>query len=194
VNSPRLILVAGANGAGKSTFTLRLARCFGQHFGLLLDPDAVARAFAPDKPARASIQAARVVLETIERNLRQRERFVVETTRSDKNRHLDLLERAHDAGFKTWMFYIGLQDASVHLARVIQRTARGGHDIPDEDLIRRFERSRANVVEAMRLTDRTMMYDNSERDLRLVASVERGTLRRSSGEGWWTPIIRSLET
>jgi predicted ABC-type ATPase len=193
VNTPRLILVAGANGAGKSTFTSRLARRFGQRFGLLLDPDALARAFAPDEPARASIQAARVVLETIERNLKQRERFVVETTLSDRNRHLDLLERARGAGFKTWMFYIGLQDVSVHLARVLQRTARGGHDVPDEDLIRRFERSRSNVVEAMRVADRTMLYDNSERNLRLVASVERGVLHHSSLEGWWTPIIRSLE-
>jgi predicted ABC-type ATPase len=194
VRAPRLILVAGVNGAGKSTLTARLTQRLGAHLGLLLDPDAIARAFAPDDPSRAAIQAARVVLETINRALENRERLVVETTLSDRNRQLMLLERAHAAGFKTWLFYIGLSDVSRHLARVQQRVARGGHDVPDEDVVRRFMRSRTNVVDAMRLADRTMLYDNSGQDVRLVASIARGTVRRSSGDGWWTPILQSLET
>jgi predicted ABC-type ATPase len=193
VRPPRLILVAGVNGAGKSTLTARLTRRLGAHLGLLLDPDAIARVLAPDDPSRAAIQAARVVLETINRALKNQERLVVETTLADRNRQLVLLERAQSAGFKTWLFYIGLSDVSRHVARVQQRVARGGHDIPDEDIVRRFTRSRTNVIDAMRLADRTMLYDNSGQDVRLVASVARGMIRRSSGEGWWTPILQQLE-
>jgi predicted ABC-type ATPase len=195
VKSPRLIVVAGVNGAGKSTLTARLTRRLGPYLGLLLDPDAIARALAPDDPSRAAIQAARFVLEAINRALENGDRFIVETTLSDRNRQLVLLERARSMGFKTWLFYIGLSDVSRHLARVEQRVARGGHDIPDEDVVRRFTRSRANAIDAMRLADRTMLYDNSGQDIRLVASVARGAIRRSSSDtGWWTPFIQALET
>ncbi len=193
MNAPRLIVVAGANGAGKSTLTLRLAQRFGNQFGLLLDPDAVARAFAPDEPSRASIQAARFILEMIDRAFARRERFIVETTLSDRNHHLDLLGRAQRLGYKTWLYYIGLESAALYLARVQQRVARGGHDIPDEDIVRCFERSRANLPDTIRLVDRAMIYDNSARSPRLIASLERGILRRPvSGTGWWTPLIQPL--
>ncbi len=193
MSSPRLILVAGANGAGKSTLTRRLAERFGERFGLLLDPDAVAKRLAPEDPQRARIQAARAVLSAIDFNLQRRERLVIETTLSEQNRHSDLLKKARLLEYKTWLFYIGLRDADLHLERVKQRFAVGGHDIPDVDILRRFERSRANLPAAIRLSDRTMIYDNSGRDFRLVASLERGILRRSSGTGWWTPLLPSTE-
>ena len=189
MSSPRLILVAGANGAGKSTLTRRLAERFSDRFGLLLDPDAIAKRIAPENPRGAGIQAARVVLSEINRCFEQRERLVIETTLSEQNRHSDLLQKASLLEYKTWLFYIGLRDADLHLERVKQRFTDGGHDIPDVDILRRFERSRANLPTAIRLSDRTMIYDNSGRDFKLVASLERGILRRSSTTGWWTPLL-----
>ena len=195
MKSPRLIVIGGANGAGKTTLTHRLAKRFGEHFGLLLDTDALARAFAPDDPRRAAIQAARASLVTLSRVLVSRERVVVETTLSDHRRHLELIQRAKSQGYKAWLYYVGLENAAPHLARVQQRVALGGHDVPVADVLRRFTRSRANLLETMRAVDRTMMYDNSGRTLRLNASMERGTLRRSSSDtGWWTPILQQLET
>jgi predicted ABC-type ATPase len=195
MKSPRLIVVAGANGAGKTTLTHRLARRFGAHFGLLLDTDALAKALAPDDPRRAAIQAARASLTTLNRVLASRERVVVETTLSDHHRHLELIQQAKSQGYAVWLYYVGLENASIHLARVQQRVALGGHDVPATDVLRRFECSRANLLETIRAVDRTMMYHNSGRTLRLVASMERGTLRRfSSDTGWWTPLLQQLET
>jgi predicted ABC-type ATPase len=195
MKSPRLIVVGGANGAGKTTLTHRLARRFGSHFGFLLDTDALARALAPDDPRRAAIQAARASLVTLDRLLASRERVVIETTLSDRHRHLELIQRAKSQGYIVWLYYVGLENASMHLARVHQRAALGGHDVPTADVLRRFERSRTNLLKTVRAVDRTMMYDNSGRTLRLVASMERGTVRRSSSlAGWWTPFIQALET
>lgn len=193
MTTPRLILVAGANGAGKSTMTARLMKRFGSSLGVLLDADALATALAPDNPSRAAISAGRLTLALLERALQRRERVIYETTLSDKKRHLDLLQHAQNLGFKTWVFYIGLDDPQMHLERVKQRFSVGGHDILDADILRRFERSRANLPAAIRLSDRTMIYDNSGRDFRLVASLARGILRRSSGTGWWTPLLPSTE-
>ena len=186
---PRLILVAGANGAGKSTMTARLMKRFGSSLGVLIDADAFASALAPDNPSRAAISAGRLTLALLERALQHRERVMYETTLSDRKRSLNLLQHARNLGFKTWVFYIGLDDPQMHLERVVQRSSVGGHDVPDADILRRFERSRANLPAAIRLADRAMIYDNSGRDFKLVASLEYGNLRRSSGTGWWTPLL-----
>ena len=190
---PRLILVAGANGAGKSTMTARLMKRFGSSLGVLIDADAFASALAPDNPSRAAISAGRLTLALLERALQHRERVMYETTLSDRKRSLNLLQHARNLGFKTWVFYIGLDDPHMHLERVVQRSFVGGHDVPDADILRRFERSRANLPAAIRLADRTMIYDNSGRNFKLVASLERGNMRRSSGTGWWTPLLPASE-
>ena len=189
MTTPRLILVAGANGAGKSTMTARLMKRFGSSLGVLIDADAFASALAPDNPSRAAISAGRLTLALLERALQHRERVMYETTLSDRKRSLNLLQHARNLGFETWVFYIGLDDPQMHLERVVQRSSVGGHDVPDADILRRFERSRANLPAAIRLADRAMIYDNSGRDFKLAASLERGNLRRSSGTGWWTPLL-----
>ena len=189
MSSPRLILISGANGAGKSTLTKRLGNRFGDRFGQLIDPDAVAKLIAPEHPRSAGVQAARAVLHAIDLSFERRERLVIETTLSERNRHTDVLQKARSLGYKTWLFYIGLRDVDLHMERVQQRFFVGGHDVPDADILRRFERSRANLPAAIWLADRTMIYDNSGRDFKLVASLEYGNLRRSSGTGWWTPLL-----
>jgi predicted ABC-type ATPase len=192
VKTPRAIIVAGANGAGKSTLTARYFKRFGPDLGYLVDTDAIARTFSPDAPARASIQAARVALNLLNDLLERKERFVYETTLSDKNRHFDLIAKAKNNGYQVWVFYVGLLDVQLHRTRVAERAQRGGHDIPEEDLLRRFTRSRENIISVIPQVDRTLMFDNSHDALHLVASFEGATLRAEQNQGWWTEIINQV--
>lgn len=77
--------------------------------------------------------------------------------------------------------------------RLALRAGQGGHDVPDEDIRRRLERSRANFAAAARLADRTMVYDNSDKTLEWVASLESGRVRMARPAGWWTPLLKELE-
>jgi predicted ABC-type ATPase len=189
---PRLLIVAGGNGAGKSTLTARLVQCFGNRLGAVLDADAIARALNPDDPSKSAISAARTVLLALDSALQNRERLVYETTLSDRNRHLELLERARLQGFEVWVLYVGLGRVERHLQRVQARVLDGGHDVPAVDVVRRYSRSLRNLSSVLLLADRVLIYDNSGLEMRRVASVQSGQVRRKVEDGWWTELLESL--
>ena len=190
---PKLLIVAGANGSGKSTLTKRWKHRFHNRLGPVLDADAIAKTINPTNPIQASIQAARTVLTSITQLLKERSSFVIETTLSDRNRHLDLIERAHDQHYRVWLLYVGLEKPELHLNRVADRVRVGGHDVPDTDILRRLHRSLNNLPETLRRADRALLYDNSGRSMRLVTSVQSGMTKAVTELGWWTPILKQLE-
>ncbi len=194
---PRLLIVAGANGAGKSTLTARLRTRFGDRLGRVLDPDAVARSLNPDDPSKASISAARTVLQALQDGLERRERLVYETTMSDRNRHLELIAQAKARGFEVWLLYVGLGALERHVQRVRVRAQSGGHDVPGADVERRYHRSLANLPAVVALADRVLIYDNAGRNMRRVVSIKAGAIRREASPGWWTlalnPTLDPLE-
>lgn len=181
---PRLILVAGANGSGKSTLTRRWQARIGKRLGLVLDPDAIAREINPEAPEKASIQAARTTLLRLEAALEQRLDFIVETTLSDKHRHIQLLETASRQGYKIWLWYVGLNSETLHALRVSERVSSGGHDVPIKDIIRRRERSLSNLTPTIALVDKAWVFDNSGRNMRIVARVENGVMQLERVKGW----------
>jgi predicted ABC-type ATPase len=142
---PKLLIVAGANGAGKSTLTRRWSRRFQNRLGPVLDPDEIAKNLNPLNPPLASIRAARTVLGSTSKFLNQGSSFVIETTLSDRNRHLDLIEQAHVQGFRVWLLYVGLEKSGLHLNRVADRVRGGGQDVPDVDILRRLSRSLGKI-------------------------------------------------
>lgn len=189
---PRLLIVAGPNGAGKSTLTARLSKRFADRLGQLLDPDAIARALNPNEPSKVAILAARTVLNALNDGLEQGKRMVYETTLSDRNRHLELIAQAKARGFQVWVLYVGLGLAERHVRRVKVRAQAGGHDVPGEDVMRRYHRSLANLPAVLSLADRVLIYDNAGRAMRRVVSIKAGRVRRVNGTGWWTPALEAL--
>jgi predicted ABC-type ATPase len=189
----RLTIIAGANGAGKSTLTKRLLLHRGERLGHILDPDAVARKLNPIYPEQAALSAGKEVLRLLQQYLANGERIFYETTMSDKNRHLRLIEQAKGLGYKVTLLYVGLNSADQHRRRVDVRVLQGLHNVPDEDIRRRFERSRANLAPTLQVVDAAMVYDNSSRNMQLVASVRLGKIRRLRHGGWWSPLLGELE-
>jgi predicted ABC-type ATPase len=88
--------------------------------------------------------------------------------------------------------YVGLGSAERHVRRVKVRAQAGGHDVPGEDVVRRYHRSLANLPTVLQRADRVLIYDNAGRDMRRVVSVKAGQVRRVNGTGWWTPVLESL--
>jgi predicted ABC-type ATPase len=156
---PTFTVVAGANGAGKSTLT-RLGR-EGFQDSAVLDPDAVARSMQRlGVHSGSPIDAGRAVLEMAEGYLTSGSSFLVETTLSG-NTYLRMTVRAKNLGYLVVLLYIGTADVSINLQRVRNRVEKGGHDVPEEDQLRRYPRSVANFRKAFELADEAIVFDNS---------------------------------
>lgn len=140
VLSPTVIVLAGINGAGKSTAAEALLVEFG--IDTYLDADAFARALADD-PARAAVKAGRIMRAEIERLRDSRENFALETTLSGLSLRGTLAD-LHASGYRSRLLYLWLPDAHMAVRRVRGRVRLGGHHIPTEVVLRRYLRSVRN--------------------------------------------------
>jgi len=170
-SSPILIVIAGSNGAGKSTFTASLGDAAGVP---VLDPDAVARRLQPLAPERAAVRAGREILQQQDAFLTQRLSFAVETTLAGTGA-LHLMDAARSRGYVVHLVYIGLENVQTALDRIVERHAQGGHSVPAHDVGRRYGRSMRNLHAAVTRADHVLLFDNSSaRSMRLVLSVDDG--------------------
>lgn len=177
---PVLIFLAGANGAGKSTFFAEYLGELGLPFvnadvfgGMLRAADPTAPPEAIDRRAFDRAEETRAAL------LEAGVSFCTETVFSD-SRHakLDFLERARASGYAVFLVFIGLESADLSIGRVMHRVAGGGHDVPDDKLRQRFPRTLANLSAAIPIADEAFLFDNSSarQPYRLVAAYARGQL------------------
>ena len=148
---PRLLCICGPNGAGKSTFTRTVAL---RENLLVIDPDKLAAdGLSPMAAGKAAVRMARVFLQ-------EGVSFARESTLTA---HFDftLMAEARQRGYQIELVYIRLSSPELALQRVAARVARGGHDAPAQDVIRRYARSLENLPRAMQLADKVTILDNS---------------------------------
>ena len=120
----------------------------------------IARNLNSANPAEAAIAAGREAILMARKFLEQRASFTIETTLAG-NGQLLLLREAKQAGYQVEVLYIALDNAEMNLDRVQLRMSRGGHDVPDEDVRRRYKRSIANAPKALLAADVGIVFDNS---------------------------------
>jgi predicted ABC-type ATPase len=156
---PRCIVIAGANGAGKTTFARDfLVRDAGvSHF---VNADLIAGGLAPLQPQLAAPSAARLFLAEIDRLARARVSFSFETTLSGRA-HLARLARLKSAGYRIEIVFLRLASPTLALRRVAMRVRQGGHDVPRADVLRRFKRGWQNFSAYRLMADTWAVYDNS---------------------------------
>jgi predicted ABC-type ATPase len=158
---PRLLVLAGTNGAGKSSVGGAFLReAGGQYF----NPDEIARALRAADPgleaATANGRAWAAGRRLLERAIRDHHDFAIETTLGGNTIPALLLEAAR-SGFAVRVWYAGLATPELHVARVRTRVRRGGHDIPEPDIRRRFDQSRHNLIVLLPHLSELVLYDNS---------------------------------
>jgi len=64
-------------------------------------------------------------------------------------------------GWLVLLMYIGIVDPNINVLRVADRVELGGHDVPTEDILRRYDRSLANLGKAAKIVNKLILYDNS---------------------------------
>jgi predicted ABC-type ATPase len=180
VNHPRLTVIAGANGSGKTTLT-RLNPIDFREFPLL-DPDVIGKTLQTTLPRTFPIAAARRVLASAKEHIDNRESFAVETTLAGKH-YLQMMVDARIRRFEVVLVYIGTVNVEINLARIINRVLAGGHDVPEDDVRRRYKRSFENLPIAIERADHAILFDNStEEGYRLVAVLG------ASENQWFEPV------
>ena len=116
----------------------------------------------------AAIRAGRLLLDEMDRLAAGRADFAVESTLSGLS-FLSRLNHWKTTGYRIEIIYLSLPSPEVALRRIAQRVHQGGHDIPKEDVLRRFQRSSTNFLELYKpIADAWMVYDNSGDSPRLV--------------------------
>jgi len=166
VPTKELLVVAGPNGVGKSTF---VGRFLTERPMPYLCADAIATELPHLDPTSQQFAAGREFLRRIEEQLAREVDFVVEATLSGRTMRR-FLSRARAAGFEITIAFIFLDSADMCVVRVKQRVRRGGHNVPESDVRRRFSRSCANFWHVYReIADQWIVYYNAGSRLTEVA-------------------------
>lgn len=156
----QLWVLAGGNGAGKTTFyNLYLAK-YGIKF---VNVDLIAKDIDPANPEDISYQAATMAAKIREDLIAQGVSFCFETVFSHESK-IDFIAQAKANGYKIILIYIHLFDSSLNEARVKQRVSEGGHSVPTEKIHARIPRAIKHIKTALALVDEARILDNSSRD------------------------------
>lgn len=165
---PMFTIVGGVNGAGKSSLTGVLKDCL-DNLGVIVDPDKLTAAFGGDEYAggQAAVEKLQVCLE-------QQIDFTEESTLSSSFSR-KMARAAREKGYTVRLYYVGLDTAEESVRRIANRVARGGHDIPEQDVRRRFERRFRDLGKLLPLCNEATFYDN-DNGFRVVAVYRNGEI------------------
>lgn len=135
----QLIIVGGANGSGKTTF----ARAFleGKDY-IFLNADEIAKSISPTEMDKFKITAGKLFFERFNKIVANRKNVLIESTLSGRYllRYLPKLSKE----YHITLFYVFIHKYEICIERIKERVKKGGHFVPDEDVIRRFDRSLYN--------------------------------------------------
>ncbi len=169
---PSLYIIAGPNGAGKTTFVRDFLR---YDFAVLdfLNADEIARGLSPLAPERAQLEAGRIMLERVRRFIAEGRDFGMETTLSGRI-YRNIFRDARERGYSIHLDFLVLPSVEHSIRRVADRVEAGGHNVPEEDVRRRFRLGLQNLFSLYRpLLDSWAVYDNADRRPRKLAQGDR---------------------
>ena len=174
----RIIIIAGPNGAGKTTLAREL---LPNEAGIpkFINADLIAAGLDPLQPERAAFGAGRMMLEMINACVRRGESFAFETTLSGRG-YARMIPRWQEQGYWVTLIFLHLPSAEAAIARVSQRVAMGGHNIPEKDIRRRFHAGWRNLEDMYRpLVNETMVGSAYEvpDDPDIEAAMRRATMK-----------------
>ncbi|MEA5260699.1 zeta toxin family protein [Arcicella aquatica] len=157
-----LYIIAGCNGAGKTTASFyilpNVLDC--KEF---VNADEIAKGLSPFQPEKVSLEAGKIMLNRIDELLEKNLDFALETTLSSKA-YAKTIQRAQQKGYFVTLLFFWLESVELAKQRVKIRVSEGGHNIPEDVIERRYQRGINNLFETyLPLCDNTMLFDNSDK-------------------------------
>lgn len=165
---PEVFVFAGCNGSGKSTLANRILNSIREP-PEFVNADIIAAQINPEDVDAVAIFASRMMLNRINTLSLEGLDFAFETTLAART-FARFLRNCKDKGYRVNLIYVWLNSPELAVLRVAKRVASGGHNIPQDIIRRRYQRSLYNLTELyLPLADRFQIYDNSKSQNSLVA-------------------------
>ena len=165
-----LYIIAGCNGAGKTTasFSILPEILDCKEF---VNADEIAKGLSPFQPEKVSFEAGRIMLHRISELLNQHENFAFETTLSTRSYKHRILE-AKLKNYNVTLLFFWLKNPELAKERVKTRVKEGGHNIPEDIIERRYYNGIKNLFEIyLSIVDQVLIFDNSEGKHDLIAET-----------------------
>jgi predicted ABC-type ATPase len=193
---PKLLIVAGPNGSGKTSVTGKILKHEWISGCEYINPDLIARDKFGDWNAKESIlKAVQYATEWSERCICAQQSLIFETVLSAPDK-LSFVQKAKENGFFIRLFFIGTDKPEINASRVARRVLEGGHDVPIPKIISRYDKSIVNCAILASLVDRLYVYDNSIEDafpaLLFRASEGKIVKQYAPLHDWATVIYNNL--
>lgn len=161
-----LYIIAGANGSGKTTFALSYTALNNLHF---INADEIAKSYDPNDISRYKVKAGKEFFRQLKLNLDDDKSFMIESTLSGKYLK-EVINQAKQKDFQIVLIYLFLETKDENISRVKNRVLNGGHDVPENDIKRRYTRSRNLFWNTYKdMVDNWMLFFNGDDNYELIA-------------------------
>lgn len=190
-NIPLAVFLVGTNGCGKSSLRNYLNLSDIQ---TNIDPDVLNRVYRAKYPDTYQIEAGKQALKMYDDALKHDLNICLESTLAGRGTMQRIIE-AKKNGYFTIAYYIGLNSVELNLERIAARVARGGHDIPEETVRRRFLESANNLIMIKNHLDQIYLVDNSLDHFRLQYSITNKQILpyTQSAESWALELVNRIK-
>ena len=185
--NPTLYIIAGCNGAGKTTasFTI-LPEILGvKEF---INADEIAKGLSPFQPEKVAIEAGRIMLNRIDELISKKHDFAFETTLSTRS-YVGKIRQAKKLGYKIVLVFFWLESVELAKERVAIRVSEGGHNIPEETIVRRYHKGLHNFFHLYKeMVDEWLFINNTEGPPQLISQLKANGTVLVKNEKIWSDL------
>jgi|SRR5450631_3749459 len=184
-----LYIIAGCNGAGKTTasYTILPEMLNCQEF---VNADSIATGLSPFNPGSVAFEAGRIMLGRIYQLIGEKVDFGFETTLSAKS-YISLINVAREAGYEITLLYFWLSSPEFAMSRVAERVRKGGHNIPTDIIERRYYRGISNLLRLyIPACDNWIVIDNTDAVSQVIALGGTAMGKTIKKDDIWSIIVK----
>ncbi len=165
-----IVIIAGANGVGKTTFARAFLREYDYEF---LNADEIAKSLSAENPQEKKISAGKLFFQKLKKSVEDNKSLLIESTLS--GRYLQkFLKNLKGENYQIRIVFLFADSTEILIERIAERVTKGGHFVPNEDVRRRFVRGKENFWQIYRnLADEWFLYYNMKDNFQMIATGEK---------------------
>ena len=187
-----LYIFAGVNGAGKSTLYNSENLDNNIKYSTRINTDEIVRKIGDWKNNSDQIKAAKIAINLRNDCLKYGKSFNEETTLTGKT-ILKTIDKAKELGYELQLFYVGVNNPEIAKERIRNRVEKGGHNIADEIVEKRYEESLKNLKQVITKFDEVYLYDNSIKYKHIFSFINNKILYKEKNVNWSKDAIEIIE-